>query len=186
MTSLVTIGRVVKAHGLRGEVAVYLMTDVPDRFAPGASMVVGGTATKVVASRPHQSRMLVTFEGISDRTAAESLRGQMIQAEPVDVADWETYFVHELVGATVEHDGVALGEVVAVIELPSAAAYDLLEIRRDDGTTWMLPAVDEYVEAIEADDTSALRLVVVDPPDGLIDTDQADIVDASRGDEASL
>ncbi|MEX0831155.1 MAG: ribosome maturation factor RimM [Nitriliruptoraceae bacterium] len=185
MTSLVTIGRVVKAHGLRGEVAVHLMTDVPDRFAPGTSMFVGGTATTVVSSRPHQSRMLVIFEGISDRTAAESLRGQMIQAEPIDVADWETYFVHELVGARVEHEGVGLGEVVAIIELPSAAAYDLLEVRRDDGSTWMLPAVDEYVEVVEADDGSALRLVVVDPPEGLIETDQAEIADAAGGNEAT-
>ena len=180
-----TIGRVVKAHGLRGEVAVHLMTDVPDRFAPGAAMVVGGSPTTVVSSRPHQSRMLVTFEGISDRTAAEALRGKIIQAEPIDVADSETYFVHELVGATVEHEGVALGEVVAVIELPSAAAYDLLEVRRDDGTTWMLPAVDEYVEVVETDDTSALRLVVVDPPEGLIDTDQAEIADPGHDNETT-
>lgn len=175
---LVTIGRVVRAHGIRGEVSVEVLSDVPGRLDAGAAVLVGGSATTVVSSRPHQGRLLVRFAGVDDRTGAELLRGRVVEAEPVDLGDSDTYFVHELVGMAVEAaDGRHLGEVTALIELPDAAGYDLLEVSRSDGSTWLLPAVDDYVEVAEGDDGSPL-LVVVDPPQGLLD-------DAARPDMGS-
>jgi 16S rRNA processing protein RimM len=167
---LVVIGRVVKAHGIRGEVSVHVMTDLPERFAPGAEVLLGDEPTTVVSSRPHQGRMLVGFEGIGDRTAAERLRGRDIAAPALDLDDRDTYFVHELVGATVvAADDRDLGTVSALIELPGSAGYDLLEVTRDDGTTWLLPAADDLVEVEEDGEDDTLRLRVVDPPEGLVD-----------------
>jgi 16S rRNA processing protein RimM len=166
---LVLIGRVVKAHGIRGEVVVHPLSDVPDRFDTGTRVVLGGTPSTIASSRPHQGRLLVAFEGVTDRSAAELLCGRDIEAPRVDLDDTDTYFVHELVGMVVRSDaGEDLGTVVAAIELPGSAGYDLLEVRRPDGSVWLLPAVDDYVEVTE-DDAGVEHLLVVDPPAGLID-----------------
>jgi 16S rRNA processing protein RimM len=190
---LVVVGRVVKAHGLRGEVVVEVLSDVPGRLDAGVAVRLGGQPATIVASRPHQGRLLVTFEGVPDRTAAERLRGRALEAERIDLEDTDTYFVHELVGMPVRTaDGRALGTVQAAVELPAAAGYDLLEVARDDGGTWLLPAVDEYVEVV-ADPDGREALVVSDPPRGLLDdalpdaaTDDAAAPDAARPDADDL
>jgi 16S rRNA processing protein RimM len=173
VSDLVTIGRVVKAHGIRGEVVVDVLSDVPGRFDAGAEVVLGGRRTTVASSRPHPGGLLVRFEGVTDRNAAELLRGRTVEGEPGQLDDSDTYYVHELVGmAVVTEDGDHLGDVSGHIELPTAAGYDLLEVTREDGTTWLLPASDDLVEVGELPDGTEL-LVVVDPPEGLVagDTD---------------
>ncbi len=163
----VLIGRVVKAHGIRGEIVVHPLSDVPGRFDVGTEVVVGGTSRVITGSRPHQGRLLLAFDGVDDRNSAERLRGAEILGAPVDLEDSETYFAHELVGMPVRHvDGRELGTVSALIELPEAAGYDLLEVVRD-GTTWLLPAAEEFVEVVEEDD--GRPVLVVDPPEGLVD-----------------
>jgi 16S rRNA processing protein RimM len=165
---LVVIGRVVKPHGIRGEVSVQVLSEVEGRFDPGATVQLAGVPTRVASSRPHQGRLLVRFEGIEDRNAAEPLRGRIIEAPPADLSEADTYYVHELIGmAVVTADGDHLGDVSDHVELPPAAGYDLLEVTREDGSTWLLPAVDEYVEVGELPDGTEL-LVVVDPPEGLV------------------
>jgi 16S rRNA processing protein RimM len=174
--ALVTVGRIVKAHGIRGEVVVDVLSDVPGRFDPGADVRLDGRPVVITGSRPHQGRLLVRLEGVMDRTAAELLRGKLFEAEAVDLSDEETYYAHELVGmAVVDRDGGDLGTVSALIELPVTAGYDLLEVRRADGSTWLLPAVDEYVEVEDAP-AGGERLAVIDPPGGLIDGEPEEAV----------
>ncbi|TVR26482.1 MAG: 16S rRNA processing protein RimM, partial [Nitriliruptor sp.] len=164
----VLIGRVVKAHGIRGEVVVHPLSDVPGRFDVGTEVVVGDTRRVITASRPHQGRLLLAFEGVADRNAAERLRGREVLGPAVDLEDSDAYYAHELVGLPVRHvDGRDLGEVSALIELPEAAGYDLLEIARDGGS-WLLPAAEEFAEVVEEGDDGALVLLV-EPPDGLLD-----------------
>ncbi len=164
----VVVARVVKPHGIRGELVVRVLSDLPDRLAPGVRVRIGGTVTTVSAARWHQGRMLVGLEGVQDRSAAELLRGQDVEAAAVPLEEHETYFAHELIGTPVrDEQGRDLGRVSALIELPDAAGYDLLEVARDDGRTWLLPAVDDYVEVEEDDHDRCLR--VVDPPPGLLD-----------------
>jgi 16S rRNA processing protein RimM len=163
----VVIGRVVKAHGIRGEVVVHPLSDVPGRFDAGTEVVVGDTSRTIAASRPHQGRLLLAFDGVHDRTEAERLRGRDVLAAPVDLSDSEAFYAHELVGLDVVHiDGRHLGVVTALIELPEAAGYDLLEVERDGGT-WLLPCADDLVEAVE--DEGGRLTLVVDPPEGLVD-----------------
>lgn len=165
----VLVGRIIKPHGIRGEVTVEVLSDVAGRFDVGASVrSLDGTLT-VVTSRPHQGRLLVRFEGVTTRSDAELLRGLELTAEAADLSATETYFAHELVGLPVRLavDGRHLGTVAALIELPDQAGYDLLEVHRSDGSTWLLPTVDEYVEVVETDE--GLHLGVVDPPEGLVD-----------------
>lgn len=173
---LVAIGRIVKAHGIRGEVSVHVLSDVPGRFDAGAEVHLDGRRTSIEASRPHQGRLLLRFAGVTDRNAAELLRGQLIEAPAADLSASETYYAHELIDmAVVDEGGADLGTVSALIELPDAAGYDLLEVTRADGETWLLPAVEDFVEVDEAaDGTERLRLV--DPPAGLLDPGDAEVV----------
>jgi 16S rRNA processing protein RimM len=164
----VEVGRVVKPHGLRGEVVVRLFSDVEDRLAPGVAVWIDGVASTVATARDHQGRPLVRFTHVPDRTAAELLRGAIVEAEPIDADELETYLVNELVGLRVlDGAGALLGTVTALIEMPAVAGYDLLEVTREDGRSWLLPAADELVEAVE--DADGLHLVVAELPDGLVE-----------------
>ncbi len=172
---LVEVGRVGKAHALRGEVVVHLSSDVPDRLAPGTRVRVGGRDAEVVSVRLHQGRPLVRFAHVGDRSGAEALRGAAVEAAPIAPEDLDVYLAAELVGRpVVAADGTDLGTVAALVPMPAVAGYDLLEIRRSDGSTWLLPAADELVE-VEADaDGSVARLVAHDLPAGLTDPGQAE------------
>ena len=167
MAGRVLVGRVVKPHGLRGEVVVRVLSDLPDRIAPGIELTGEGRTLQVAATRWHSGRLLVQFEDVGDRSGAEALRGLELEAPAVDVSDQDTYLVSELVGMRVRHDGADLGTVSAAVPLPPTASYDLLEVTRPDGTTWLLPAADEFVEA--AEDAEGEYLAVTSPPEGLLD-----------------
>ena len=147
-----------RAHGLRGEVAVTLLSTREDRLATGARVHAGDRELVVEESRPHAGRWLVRFAGVVDRTAAEALRGAVLTAEPVADAgdDSEQLWVHDVVGAGVrDTEGRALGRITAVEANP---AHDLLVL--DDGG--LIPAV--FVIDRDPDGT-----VVVDLPPGLLD-----------------
>jgi 16S rRNA processing protein RimM len=144
---------------LRGEVAVTFSSNRPERAAPGAVLFAGDRELVVEAARPHQGRMLVHFEGVDDRTAAERLLGAELTAAPLPAADVELdddeLWVHEVVGAeVVGRDGALLGRVVAVEANP---AHDLLVL--DGG------ALVPMVFVVEQRDGR----LVIDPPDGLFD-----------------
>jgi 16S rRNA processing protein RimM len=144
---------VVKPHGVQGEVIVELVTDRVERVAPGASLDTDAGALVVAASRPHQARWIVSFEGIGDREGADELRGVVLRAEPID--DPEALWVHQLIGAEVAGvDGRGYGRVESVEANP---ASDLLVL--DGGGLVPLRFVVE----------SQPGKVVIDPPEGLLD-----------------
>jgi 16S rRNA processing protein RimM len=140
---------------VRGEVVVTLHTDRPERTTPGAVLHAGDRELVVAGARPHQGRWLVRFEGITDRNAAEELRGAMLVGEPLDDPGEGRVWVHELVGEEVRDvHGTTLGRVTAVEVNP---AHDILVL--DGGA--LVPMV--FVVDRQA------GVVVVDPPDGLLD-----------------
>jgi 16S rRNA processing protein RimM len=155
VTDLLEVARIVKPHGIRGEVIVALLTDRAERVEAGVVLV--GAADhrqfEIVTSRPHQGRYIVTFAGVADRTEAESLRGTLLLAEPLD--DPDALWVHDLVGAElVDAAGVSHGTVESVQENPAA---DLLVLT--DGR--LVPV--NFVVSHEP------GRVVVDAPEGLFD-----------------
>jgi 16S rRNA processing protein RimM len=99
MVDLLEIGRIGKAHGLKGEVVVTLTTDRLERVAPGTELHDGHGLLVVAESRPHQERHLVRFEGRTTREGAERLRGRVLSAAPIK--DDDVLWVHELVGCRV-------------------------------------------------------------------------------------
>ncbi len=172
------MGRVVKPHGVRGELVVDIRTDSPElRFAPGAVLGVqrgGGragansaTETLVLAgARQHAGRLLVHAEGVTGREAAENLRGALLtvgseELEPVD--DPEEFHDHELEGLrAVLGTGEDLGVVDAIVHTPGG---ELLQVRTDDDRDVLVPFVAEIVPEV---DVPGGR-VVLDPPEGLFE-----------------
>jgi len=117
------VGRIGRAHGLRGELSVALTSDRAERLAPGSVLGTDDRELVVQSARPHQQRWLVCFEGVNDRTTAEQLRGATLYADALPSATDELW-VHELIGATVQDgDGTVLGVVEAIEANP---ASDLL------------------------------------------------------------
>jgi 16S rRNA processing protein RimM len=182
---LLTVGRVVRPHGIHGEVIVELHTDEPEqRFAVGAELITGvrrpgGAAGEtapppegvpprltVAGCRPHLGRLIASFEEVEDRNAAEALRDVLLQVDSATVPppeDPDEYRDHQLVGlSAVTPGGERLGEVV---EVDHAPASDLLVVRRPDGRTALVP----FVTAIVPEVDLAGGRVVVDPPPGLLD-----------------
>lgn len=172
------VGRVVRAHGLRGELVVESSTDHEDvRFAPGALLEVrppkrapAGLPTRLTvrAARHHGGRLLVTVDEVGDRDAAEALRTVTLVADPLDspggeADDPDEFGDHELEGCTVVlGDGTAVGTVRDVVH---GAAGELLVVDTAEGAEVLVP----FVAAIVVEVDRIARRVVLDPPEGLLD-----------------
>jgi 16S rRNA processing protein RimM len=154
--ALLEVGRVVRPHGLSGEVVVALVTNRLERIATG-SVLVGSSPDgdevpmEVTSSRPHQGRHLVHFRGVVGREAAESIRGVVLFAEAVQ--DPAALFVHDLIGRElIDQHGRSHGAIRAVEANP---ASDLLVL--DEG---YVPLT--FVAEVSGD------VVVAELPEGLL------------------
>ena len=159
------VGRIVKAHGIRGEVVVEAVSNRSERFRPGSVLFAGEQPLVVrrasvqggpdAPGRAARRRWIVAFDAIGERNEAERLRGTVLSGEPLDGGDEGELWVHELVGAeVVDPAGRALGRVTAVEANP---ASDLLVV---DG--------EGLVPMVFVIETAPGR-VVIDPPPGLLD-----------------
>jgi 16S rRNA processing protein RimM len=165
---LLIVGRVGKAHGLRGDVLVSLHTDDPGtRFAAGARLATEpperGPLT-VLTARRHSGRYVVGFAGVADRAAAEALRGTELVVDSADLSpidDPDEFHDTELLGLTVEDpQGKPLGLLADIVHGPGA---DLLVVRVDDREV-LVPFVRDMVPTVDV----ARGRVVIDPPEGLL------------------
>ncbi|BBX36138.1 16S rRNA-processing protein RimM [Mycolicibacterium mageritense DSM 44476 = CIP 104973] len=166
------VGRVVKAHGITGEVVVEVRTDDPDaRFAPGTALrgrAKGGAERPVVIEsvREHGGRLLVRVAGVSDRDSADALRGTVFVVDSADlpaIDDPDEFYDHELEGlAVVTVDGAPVGTVAEVLH---TAAGELLSVKAEGGREVLVPFVSAIVTSVSRDDET----IVIDPPDGLLD-----------------
>ena len=169
------VGRVAKAHGVTGELVVDVRTDDPDeRFAPGNTLHLkpsrggGGRDVVVEAVRPHGGRLLVRLAGVSDRDAADALRGNLFvvdSAELPPIEDPDEFYDHQLEGLAVRTlDGRAVGTIAEVLH---TAGGELLAVRGADGAEVLVPFVGAIVTSVSLAD----GIVEIDPPDGLLDLD---------------
>ncbi|MDI9830924.1 ribosome maturation factor RimM [Streptomyces sp. KAU_LT] len=177
------VGRIGRAHGIKGEVTVEVRTDEPElRLAPGAVLATDPASTgplTIESGRVHSGRLLLRFEGVRDRTGAEALRNTLLIADvdPDELPEEEDeYYDHQLMDLdVVTADGVEVGRITEISHLPT---QDLFIVERPDGSEVMIPFVSEIVTEIDLEEQRA----VITPPPGLID-DQAEIA-ASRDAEA--
>jgi len=167
------VGRVVKAHGVTGEVVVEIRTDDPDtRFAPGSSLrgkpSRGGPESRylVESVREHGGKLLVRLDGVADRNAAESLRGILFVVDSEDlppIEDPDEFYDHQLEGLrVVTTDGRLVGNVKEVLH---TAAGELLSVTSETGSEVLVP----FVSAIVTEVSLADQTIEVDPPEGLLE-----------------
>jgi 16S rRNA processing protein RimM len=170
------IGSIVRAHGTRGEVVVYVTTDEPDdRYVAGSvlqtdpatagPLTIEAARTYTAGGRP---QLLVTFEGLFDRDAAERLRGVKLLCDSSEITpsdDPDEFHDFQLVGLSVQlTDGEVVGEVVKVNHGPGA---DLLIVNRPGRQQALIPFVRAIVPEVDLEGGR----VVITPPEGLLDLD---------------
>ncbi|MEI6373961.1 MAG: ribosome maturation factor RimM [Actinomycetes bacterium] len=166
----VVVGRLGRAHGIRGEVSVDVRTDEPDRrFAPGTVLFTDSPTTTTVVvewAKWHSGRLLLHLEGVNDRTGAEALRGLLLEVDAVDAElpdGDDEYYDRHLVGLSVVMlDGTPVGSVREVVHLPM---QDMLVVGRDEQTDLLVPFVSDFVPTVDVPGGT----IVIDPPPGLID-----------------
>jgi 16S rRNA processing protein RimM len=182
------VGRLTKAHGLKGGLKLELYTDDPDRrFTPGAQFTLqvpddspwAGKSIELAELRWYNSHPVAFFAGIDDRDGAETLVKAILWVEAdtdETTGDDDAWYDHQLVGLTVLRDGVAVGTVARVDHLP---AQDLLAIDTPERGEVLVPFVSALVPAVDI----AAGTVTVTPPTGLfedpVETDAAVDTDAA-------
>jgi 16S rRNA processing protein RimM len=168
------VGRARKAHGIRGELAVEVITDAPDAvFASGARLFAGTTTgdlsperteLHVVQASPFKGGIIVSFREITDRNEAERWRDRyfLVPSSELPPPEDDQVYVHELIGMSVVlSTGDPLGTVADVYELPQGLTLD---VQREKGTV-MLPFNDQFVTAVDR----AGRVITVEMPEGMLD-----------------
>lgn len=149
----VTIGKIEKPFGVRGEVKVRSLSDVPGRFERlGAVSVVEDTGKTVMRTVTHVRRAgdayILTFEGITTPEAAGQLRAALIQVPPADPSfrQRDTLYECDLIGmAVMDREGRALGTIDRIWELPG---HQIIVVRHD-GREWLIPAAKQFIEAVD-------------------------------------
>ena len=166
LPDLVVVGRVIRPHGLTGEVVVEVASDVAERFDPGSALRLGprGRRVEVATARPFGDRLLVRFEGFADRTAVEGLRGLelTVDRDEVPAAPAGSFYHFELLDCTC-HDARE-GELGTVIGLHEDGGGTLLEVG-DGERKLLVPFVQSFVVRVDI----AARRIELDLPPGLVD-----------------
>ncbi|HEU5208572.1 MAG TPA: ribosome maturation factor RimM [Longimicrobiales bacterium] len=169
------VGHLAKAHGTKGELFVWPLTDAPeDVFLEGMELVLGdedgaldSAADPLVVeqSRPFKRGELVKFEGVDDRNAAELLTGRYVLAarEALAPLEEDEVYYHELLGLTVVTEGgTQVGTVREVYEMEPS---DMLEVKSSDGKLHLVPFSARIVRQVDV----AGGRIVIDPPQGLLE-----------------
>ena len=176
--AFIIVGRVRKAHGIRGEVVVEVITDAPDAvFASGRRVFAGTTVGDPAPNqlelhlrtvRPFNEGLLIGFDEVPDRNAAETWRGRylLLPADELPAPDDHEVYVHELVGMRVElAGGGTIGTVEETYELPQGLAIDVRRVSPRETETVML----QYDARTVASVDKLARVIVVTPPEGLVE-----------------
>lgn len=166
---LLAVGSIVKALGLKGDVVVRPLTDVPDRFRTLKAVWLGSDAMSVAPGRiegvsVERRGVRIKFVGIEDRTAAEKLCGKLVFIDEADAIRLPAgrYFVHDVIGLSVRDEhGNDLGIVADVLRYPANDVY----VVRGRGREMMIPAVKEFVLAIDI----AARAMTVRLIEGMVE-----------------
>jgi 16S rRNA processing protein RimM len=168
------VGRVVKAHGVAGEITVEVRTDDPDtRFAPGARLRARPSgdgperAYVIDGAREHSGRLLVRLAGVADREAADALRGTVFLVDSEElppIEDPDEFYDHQLEGLrVVTIAGTPVGTVAEVLH---TAAGELLAVRAEgDRGEVLVPFVSAIVTAVSLE----RQTIEIDPPEGLLE-----------------
>ena len=160
---IIKLGKITAPQGIKGEVRVYPYTDKPTRFSEIEAVLLNGRRCRIEKARYMKNMAILKLEGIDDRNAAEAVRNRelLLPREELWKQPEDTYFVDELVGcAVVSEDGAPVGTLKTIHSRP---AQDLYEIERADGSSFLLPAVKEFVKDVKTDE----KIIVIHLIEGL-------------------
>lgn len=161
------VGRIVRPHGVHGEVNMKALTAYPEHLSPQMQLYVGARHQPLTIRRIRRRdevMLLVQFEGINDRNAAESLREEMVYVH-IDNAvplEEDEYYLYQIEGIkVVTSDGEELGQITDIIE---TGANDVYIITAPDGAEHLIPAIEDVIQSVDV----AEGLMVVRLLDGLL------------------
>ncbi|MFL5736635.1 MAG: ribosome maturation factor RimM [Actinomycetota bacterium] len=160
----VAVGKITRAHGVRGEVAVLVLSEVEGRFDPGQELLADRDGSfSIQETRRDRGRLLVKFEGVDDRDAAQRLQGVYLMVPRAASPELPegSYWPYELEGCEVRTEsGRALGSIVDVIH---TQANDVWAVRPadDPAAEVLVPALKDVVVSV---DVRARRVLVRDVP----------------------
>ncbi|MDR0570561.1 MAG: ribosome maturation factor RimM [Clostridiales Family XIII bacterium] len=163
--SLIAVGKIVTAAGLRGEVKVYPYSGNFERYQESVAVFVGKETRRFKLIRRVKGMAVVALDGVVTREQAEALRGVEIFIDESDLPELpeDAFYVRDLVGCRVtDEEGAEIGTLSGVIQ---NTAQDLYEISAPDGKTVLLPAVADFVVSVDV----AGKSVVARPPKGLLE-----------------
>ena len=173
--SHLVVGHVTRAHGTKGELFVWPLTDEPERvFTEGSTLLLGtkdgeldddAPNLEIARLRPFKRGFLLFFVGLEDRDAVQELNGRYLLVERERLAEpgEDEVWYHQLLGMQVmTTDGRKVGRVREVYDLAPA---DLLEVETPDGRRILIPASKHVVRAID----TAAGTVRIEPPEGLLE-----------------
>lgn len=158
----VAVGRITRAHGVHGEVAVLVLSEVPGRFADGEALrLEDGRELIVSSSRPHRDRLLVHFREVGDRAEAEALQGAFLVVPRSSSPELPegSWWDHQIEGCVLETDtGRVLGTVSDVIH---TGANDVWSAIGEGGAETLIPVLRDIIVSV---DVEAGRIVVREIP----------------------
>lgn len=161
------VGRVIRAHGLNGELRVLAFTEGAPNLQPGKRVWIGGVPLRVLRLRPQGEGWILETDGLRSRTAAEAFGEQLVEVpdDEVERASEDSYFLHELIGLRVRTaTGEDLGELVEVMQ---PGANDVYVVRGPRGEI-LVPAIGEVVTSIDL----PAGIMVITPLAGMLDGTQ--------------
>lgn len=169
-TEWATIGKIVAPFGIRGELKVFSLSDIPDRFAQLDSVFVGPDymPRKISAVRPYKGDMLILkFVGIDDATTADTLRNAdlSIPLDKLAKLPPNSYYQHDILGLRVATlNGREIGTIIEIMETGS---NDVYVVKGEDKQQILLPAIKDVVKQVDL----IRRMMYIEPMAGLLDDD---------------
>lgn len=169
-TEWATIGKIVAPFGIKGELKLFSLSDVPDRFVALKAVYLGPEHARYTlkAVRPYKGTMLVVkFAGINDATTADKLRGHEVVIPLADLAmlPADSYFQHDILGLQVLLlDG---REVGTVTDIWTTGGNDVYVLKGPDGKQVLIPAIKDVIKQIDL----IRHVMYIDPMRGLLDDD---------------
>ena len=139
------------AWGIRGHLKVQPQTDHPDRFEPGSILYLDGLPSTIASARHDKRGYVILFDSVTDRDAAESLRGALLTVHERELADLpeNTFYHFDLVDMDVFTDeGERLGQIAEIIETPG---NDVYIVRRPDARDLLLPAIKDVILNVDVE-----------------------------------
>lgn len=167
-----TLGEILRPHGLRGEMRMRILTDYPERLTKGLETVYVGESPEQIDATPftlesarfHKDYLLITLKGVNDRNEADAFRGKMVMVDidhAVPLEDGE-FYLYQLIGLTVRTtEGQELGEIHQVIE---TGANDVYVVKSRNYGEILIPSHDETLISIDFEANIITMLL----PEGLL------------------